>query len=225
MSRRTKERTCKKISTDSILYEYETAIKARNFHYENFNYWANFYAIIVGALFVAYYTIGDTNCNAKIMLCLTSFLGCIVSLAWLQVIKGHYHWLKNWINIVLYYEEKKVGKEIENRVYSLFYDDKNNYFLDSKNISTQKVTIRVVFVLLIAWMFLFIYSVVPLLLDEKAKDFLQKYDLIIVMAFLFVLILMLVFVFVLFTCGVKSNIDKHYKLIKREVYEIIPPEK
>ena len=82
-----------------------------------------------------------------------------------------------------------------------------------------------VFVLLIAWMFLFIYSVVPLLLDEKAKDFLQKYDLIIVMAFLFVLILMLVFVFVLFTCGVKSNIDKHYKLIKREVYEIIPPEK
>ena len=35
---------------------YEKAIEGRNFHYQNYNTWANYYAIFTGALFIAYYT-------------------------------------------------------------------------------------------------------------------------------------------------------------------------
>lgn len=221
----------------NILYEYETAIKAREFHYKNFNYWANLYAIIIGALFIAFYTIFLSDCEKDemyyLMLCMITFMGSAISFAWLQTVRGHYHWLKNWINIVLYYEGKIVGENGDDkRVYSLFFDDEDGNknkndkccLLKSKNISTQEITIRVILILYIAWILLFLYSIGVL---YKKIDI--DHSFIAILGVILILISVLLPI-IFFNCNVKSNVDYHYKLkrIKKDgesIYEICSPEK
>lgn len=212
-------------------YEYETAIKARNSHYKNFNYWANFYAIIIGALFIAFYTIVTTTSEKGAlhysMLCIIAFMGSAMSFAWLQVIRGHYHWLKSWTNVVLYYEDKKVSKnKSEDRVYSLFYDEENSgcCLIESKNISTQKITIRAVLLLYIAWVLLLI-GFMAVFYNEILAG---KSSIAIMILFIIALIFALLFPLLIFNCKVKSNIDYHYQLKKnnsKSVYDVYPPEK
>lgn len=75
---------------------YEKAIEGRNFHYNNYNTWVNYYAIFTGALFVGYYTIID-KCKINVIIpCLIVVLGCITSIAWHLTVKGHYHWMLSW---------------------------------------------------------------------------------------------------------------------------------
>lgn len=92
---------------------YEKAIEGRNFHYQNYNTWVNYYAIFTGALFVGYYTIID-KCNGPFS-CLIVVLGCITSVAWNLTVKGHYHWMLSWIEIVQSYEAElaKIQKIIK----------------------------------------------------------------------------------------------------------------
>lgn len=139
---------------------YERAIKAHEHHYSNFNYWMNFYAIIIGALFVGYYTIKEDELLKTII----TLIGFATTLAWLQSFRGYYHWIKQWINVVMFHEEQhiKAANLVENdkesnRVYSLYYEsaeEKSHCSLTSRNISTQKMTLRLIFILLLSWLIL-----------------------------------------------------------------------
>lgn len=83
---------------DACFRYYEKAIEGRNFHYQNYNTWVNYYAIFTGALFIGYYSIidkGNEFCSFLIVL-----LGYITSLCWHLTVKGHYHWMLSWIKVV-----------------------------------------------------------------------------------------------------------------------------
>lgn len=143
---------------------YMRAIKAREHHYNNFNYWMNFYAIIIGALFVGYYTIKEDELLKTII----TLIGFATTLAWLQSFRGYYHWIKQWINVVMFHEEQyiKAANLVENdkesnRVYTLYYesDEEDSHCpLKTRNISTQKMTLRLIFVLLLSWLILLVYN-------------------------------------------------------------------
>lgn len=140
---------------------YEKAIEGRNFHYQNYNTWVNYYAIFTGALFVGYYTIID-KCNGPFS-CLIVVLGCITSIAWHLTVKGHYHWMLSWIEIVQSYEAElakiqKNNKSTQWYVYSVHLP--LDSAKDQKNISSQKLTSRFTLIVCIAWFVLLIFEFV-----------------------------------------------------------------
>lgn len=148
---------------------YEKAIEGRNFHYKNYNTWANYYAIFNGALFIGYYTIMNNfkcnnmaNNNLTFISFLVVLLGLITSICWHLTVKGHYHWMISWIRIVQKYEKKLAKLAAEKgikkwRVYSVYINDGENSF--HKNISSQKLTSRFTFFIELAWSILAIYLV------------------------------------------------------------------
>lgn len=88
---------------------YEKAIDARNFHYQNYNTWVNYYSIFVGALFIGYYSIIDEKCvlnSNNLIIVLIVLLGLIASICWHLTVKGHYEWMLSYIQIIHEYEEK-----------------------------------------------------------------------------------------------------------------------
>lgn len=76
----------------NILFKYyEKAIEGRNFHYQNYNTWANYYSIFTGALFIAFYTLEHEKfLFLKILIML---VGLVTSICWNLTVKGHYHWM------------------------------------------------------------------------------------------------------------------------------------
>lgn len=139
-----------------ILFKYyEKAIEGRNFHYQNYNTWANYYSIFTGALFIGYYTILNLeNCNISLFKFLIILIGLITSICWNLTVKGHYHWMLSWIKIVQDYEKELANFLKKNNiqpyfVYSVYAGQcKNNFH---KNISSQKLTSRFTFSVSIAW--------------------------------------------------------------------------
>ena len=140
---------------------YEKAIEGRNFHYQNYNTWVNYYAIFTGALFVGYYSIigkGNAFCSYLIVV-----LGCITSIAWHLTVKGHYHWMLSWIKVVQSYEKKlaKILKKSGQKgwyVYTVYSNhDCNGYH---KNISSQKLTSIFTLIVCIAWVVLLLFEFV-----------------------------------------------------------------
>lgn len=137
-----------------IFRYYEKAIDGRNFHYQNYNTWANYYSIFTGALFVGFYTIiKDDSPPCKFISFLIVILGLITSVCWNLTVKGHYHWMLSWIKVVHKYEKqlanfsKSEGKT-QYFVYSV-YLKQNESFLQ-KNISSQKLTSKFTFVISLA---------------------------------------------------------------------------
>lgn len=139
----------------------DKVLEQRNFHYENFNKWSQYFYIIVGALFVGYYTavanIADTYLQTAIAL-----VGYFVSLGWVLSNKGYYYWVLHWTNFLLDIENH-INKT---KIYSVFYctqpveDDDSNLELDNgsyirftkpANVSTPKVAILVSYVIAIVW--------------------------------------------------------------------------
>ena len=148
---------------------YQRAIEAREHHYSNFNHWMNFYTITIGALFIGYYTVKEDDLLKTII----TFIGFATTFAWLQSFRGYYHWIKHWMNVVMFHEERYL-KSIEKdgitddnmRIYSLYYesDEENSHCpLKTRNISTQKMTLRLIFVLLLSWLILLVKNCCSLL--------------------------------------------------------------
>lgn len=146
---------------DKCFKYYEKAIEGRNFHYQNYNTWVNYYSIFNGALFVGYYSLLQKE--TSILLALIALLGFISAICWHSTVKGHYIWMISWINIVHNYEEElnKIIDEINNKpnnasekiekynVYSVYTRPKKEFHM--KNISTQKMTSTFTFIVCIAW--------------------------------------------------------------------------
>ena len=234
------------VENDNVFEKsYMRAIKGREHHYNNFNYWANFYAIVIGALFVGYYEIKD-DVTLRVIV---AILGFATTFAWLQSFRGYYHWVKQWINVVKFHEEKYIeslkdnekpmGEEDKNnlRVYSLYYESEEENTccpLKSTNISTQKMTLRFVFLLLVSWCVLLVHTisqqVCTLLSTCNSEECFHFWNctcccrcISFAVGFL-VLILILLFVVLLFLIKKDSDVSNHHKLKKEDgQYRVYPP--
>ena len=109
---------CQKIETDKKLVAYEQAVKAYQFQVMRYNTWMNYYALFVGALFVAFYIIIcyskgiDTNIiNPKHLLIFIAALGIIASICWMASLIGNCAWMNNYIKAVKKNEAIFFGEE------------------------------------------------------------------------------------------------------------------
>lgn len=172
---------------------YEKAIEGRNFHYNNYNTWVNYYSIFTGALFIGYYSTID-KCNG-IFSCLIVVLGCITSIGWHLTVKGHYHWMLSWIKVVQSYEKKlaKILKKSGQKgwyVYTVYSNhDCNGYH---KNISSQKLTSRFTLIVCIAWVVLLLFEFVKVGVFAELVSILGFQDVYILVGTFMIVVLVVV---------------------------------
>lgn len=155
---------------EKIKMAYEESVRAYQSHVQRYNAWMNMYAIMTGALFVAFYSVyGNESCNMpciyrksldesvnSILLLLIVLLGFLCSFCWLGVVKGHYEWMKSYIKILKLNEKKYFGDNGP-FVYSKVVAPKN---VKPKNknflhgfYSTQKITLFFIKGVVSAWLF------------------------------------------------------------------------
>jgi hypothetical protein len=139
--------------TEKMQKQYDRLIAARNYHYDNLNKWLMSFYVIIGALFVAFYSVKS---QYQIII---AAVGYVVSLsAWLSA-KGYSYWENIWIEKIQRFEKNILKFPDEMLVYSndnVDTDVHNNLFRPFKgaNISTTKVAIFMTAFVTIAWGFL-----------------------------------------------------------------------
>ena len=147
------------IQIPTLKDRYELLIKARNFHYENYNKWMTYFYVIIGAIFLGLFNIVSKNeryldCY-KNEITLICALGFIVSLCWYLANKGYYYWNINFINLVNHYEKNIFKFEENERVYFTFANKnvQNNYLspIHGANISTSKISIFLSYIFTFCW--------------------------------------------------------------------------
>ena len=135
---------------------YELIIKARNFHYENFNKWMTYFYLMISALVLGLCNIlskqdVDIFDKQRNIVLVISFLGFIVSLAWHWSNKGYYYWNINFISLVNHYEKNLLKFNENERIYFVFAnkEKQNNYTnpLSGANISTSKISILLSYII------------------------------------------------------------------------------
>lgn len=164
----------KNVSKEDLKFAYEQSISAYQKHVERYNTWMNMYAIMTGALFVAFYSIygkdstciicGKLNeiCNCSlvsddntIFLLLIAILGFICSLCWYGAVKGHYEWMKSFIKIVKFNEKKYFGENgpfVYSKVIASEKSKTKGNFLYGF-FSIQKITLFFIKGVVLAWIF------------------------------------------------------------------------
>lgn len=146
---------------------FELLVKARNFHYENYNKWMTYFYVAISALFISFFAIAskkESEIEDKALLDISlRLLGYIVSLLWYWSSKGYYYWNINFISLVNYYETEIFKWKPSERVYKVFYDKKmqNDYGspIQGANISTSKIAILFAYIISNYWGFLLFYKV------------------------------------------------------------------
>ncbi|HEX8017760.1 MAG TPA: hypothetical protein VF465_21210, partial [Flavobacterium sp.] len=128
---------------------YEILIRARNFHYENFNKWMSYFYVMIGSLILGFsYIVSKSTTYSsdyrKELIALTS-IGFTISLFWHWANKGYYYWNINFITLVNHYEKNLLKFKESERIYFVFAnkDSQNNYSnpFQGANISTSKISI------------------------------------------------------------------------------------
>lgn len=188
---------------DKCFKYYEKAIEGRNFHYQNYNTWVNYYSIFNGALFVGYYSLKDGDL-LKIIIVL---LGFVTAICWHLTVKGHYNWMISWINIVHEYENKlsELSDNEENYyVYNVYTRPKKDFY--NENLSTQKMTSIFTFVVCISWGILLTYALTKIL--EKIQLFLISNQIQIISSLTFVIVLFFIFCRIFTRESTVSNMKK-----------------
>ena len=154
---------------------YEKAIEGYQFQLTRYNTWMNYYAIFVGALFIAFYTITtSTNPDNRILLVIAA-LGLCASLCWYGALLGYRKWNGHWMQGIHKLETGVFGKasEQDNNVLKVYRNmpstDTKCYIrrlinritksTDSSEkkyaagyISTQKITGIFIIVVMLAWL-------------------------------------------------------------------------
>ena len=168
------------VSKEDLKFAYEQSINAYQSHVQRYNTWMNMYAIMTGALFVAFYSIYGDNSKSTpvfkdVLLYLVSFLGFTCSLCWLGTVKGHYEWVKSFIGILKYNEKRYFGIYNPNApfVYSkvMVNDDMcpktGNYLYGF--FSTQKITLFFVSLVMLAWIAVMLLFVFPIFFPSELR--------------------------------------------------------
>lgn len=188
---------------DKCFKYYEKAIEGRNFHYQNYNTWVNYYSIFNGALFIGYYSLKDGDLLKTIIV----LLGFVTAICWHLTVKGHYNWMISWINIVHEYENKlsELSDNEENYyVYNVYTRPKKDFY--NKNLSTQKMTSIFTFVVCISWGILLTYALTKIL--EKIQLFLISNQIQIISSLTFVIVLFFIFCRIFTRESTVSNMKK-----------------
>ena len=143
---------------DDLKFAYEQSINAYQHHVQRYGTWMNMYAIITGALLVAFCSFYGTEKSPNDFLtCLIAVLGWISSLCWYGCVKGHYEWMKSFMSIVKRNEMEYFSKYGDDmpfvyskvRIRKNFYEVKDNYILGF--FSTQKITLFFIKLVVLAW--------------------------------------------------------------------------
>lgn len=151
----------------SMKERFELLIKARNFHYENYNKWMTYFYIAISAVFVSFFAVVSKKEseieNKQLLEFSILILGYIISLLWYWSSKGYYYWNINFISLVNYYETDVFKWKPKERVYKIFYDKslQNNYVnpISGANVSTSKIAILFAYIVSNFWGFLFFYKI------------------------------------------------------------------
>ena len=153
---------------------YDYLIKARNFHYENYNKWMTFFYVIIGALFIGLYTIlgkttEDIGFEKNILVFIVTIIGYVFSILWYWSNKGYYFWNINFITLVNNHEKKIMKLKAEERVYAVFANKntQNNYneIVSGANFSTSKISILITYFIAYIWGTAMYYLICILVLD------------------------------------------------------------
>lgn len=134
--------------------QYEALITARNFHYNNLNKWLMTFYVMIGALFVALWTLHKSEVSHRHMELCVAVVGYIVSIAaWLSG-KGYYYWETNWIMLIHHFEQVNFDCK-DDMVYSVFANKSVNNSLccpvSGANVSTSKVALAITTFITILW--------------------------------------------------------------------------
>ena len=148
--------------------QYDRLIRARNFHYENLNKWLITFYAIIGALFLALWTLHKSDIPHRYMELCVAVVGYVVSVGAILSIKGYYYWEINWIMLVHHFEKVYLADEPRDmRVYSVFANQKANSDIGAirqgANISTSKVALVITGFIAWIWGIIAIYFCIVLL--------------------------------------------------------------
>lgn len=141
----------------------DKVLKMRNFHYENFNKWSTYFYVIIGALFVGYYSVAGESGVEDVKLIIL-LLGYIVSMFWHLSNKGYEYWELHW---TAFLKDIESSMKSEDKLYSVFYwgekieNDKQNkmsinygcYLKPWKpaSVSTSKIILLLSFIVVVGW--------------------------------------------------------------------------
>lgn len=153
---------------NSKLIAYEQSVKAYQFQVTRYNTWMNYYALFVGALFVAFYNVPTAGSDIQCLPIIISLLGIVASICWMASLIGNCAWMNNYIQTVkenerIFFEEP-VQQNDENltnpdlSVYRHIHQGEQIPKVYYKEfISTQKMTQWFVGAVLAVWIYIFIY--------------------------------------------------------------------
>lgn len=131
---------------------YKTAIDGFQFQISRYNTWMNYYAIFIGALFVAFYKVFPVGKDADWFLLVTiAFLGWFTSLCWYASLLGNSTWANNWMSAVKKIEEDDTIAIKKPYSYLMPENGSTSPDYRKKYISTQKITAAFIGAVCWAW--------------------------------------------------------------------------
>ena len=143
----------KKNKTDKEFEVYKLFIQARDFHYDQMNKWSSHFYLVSAAVFIAYYNFVGEGTSNKIKI-IISAIGFVVSILWHLSVKGYSYWNVHYIDQLHKYE-RKIIRNVEDRVYSEFKNQEknNNYFspISGANVSTTRIAALLGFLVALGW--------------------------------------------------------------------------
>jgi hypothetical protein len=207
--------------------KYEYVIKARNFHYREFNVWSTYFSVIVGALFVAYHHLLEGH---PLLAFVVSALGFIASLCWYLSAKGYTYWWHHWSAFLIHMEKDDIKSLEACGVYSSFFDEnegekqksshtngnKNTFYsaqilnpFKGSNVSTSKVMMFLTFCTTVAWAVVCIGSLINIMAESTWEQISYGW---------------LVFLIIVICVGVAIGLYKLYTHIESDMDNHIKPE-
>lgn len=149
----------KKRSKEELRLAYEKSIQAYQFSVQRHREWMYLYSIICGALLVAFYSVNKDEGQVysfKVQFSFVLiFLGIVTSVCWILCFIGHYEWTKNFMRIVTINEKRYFDGDVNSKPFVyvgvLTKPGKEKPFYLSGFISTQKVTMVFLYIVLFNW--------------------------------------------------------------------------
>lgn len=144
---------------DTIHDALQIALDCRKFEIEMYWKRANYFAIIIGAIFIAYYSIKEIY----MVKWLLSYLGYSLSYAWICLNRGSKFWQENWEKNIEYLSSAS-GVPVFNIIR---YGERNQLrLLCSYPYSVSRLNLLVSIFAFIAWLLVIIFNTILILADN-----------------------------------------------------------
>lgn len=143
--------------TEEQRCQYQTIIRARNFHYEQFTRWSGYFYVIIGVLFIGYCLIVQTpaanTADCRVLGWVVLCIGYIASVANYLAVNGYVYWWNRWTRLLTNFEKKACTEEesVYNALAEKPQSDKSCGLLKGRDISPEKVTIALAGIMILGW--------------------------------------------------------------------------